>query len=296
MRQINDTKANFNVSKKRRAMKFCIVGLGRMGRGIAVNLLGRGHVVYGYDVNKSVYQSLTNLGLRALNDASECPTDVDYAILALPTGNEVIDVLKQLHTKSTILDTTTMGIEELNEVLNTVNREGLNYLTVRLEGGPKQAESGTLVMFVGGDEKLYRTSEEGLRQLGTPIYVGSHEQATLLKLISTSIIIANTAILAELMPLIKELNLNNDTLMKALTMSGADSAQLRTRLPWMLNNNYPESFSINLAKYITEQTIKYAINKGKTLPLLTTINKTLETANQKGLGRKDFSEIANLNP
>ncbi|MCG2880816.1 MAG: NAD(P)-dependent oxidoreductase, partial [Vulcanisaeta sp.] len=272
-------------------MKFCVIGLGRMGRGIAINLLGKGHVVYGYDVDKSTYPPLINLGLRALDDLTECPNDAEYVVLALPTGNEVLNVIERLRVKSVILDTTTMGIDELGMVLNIVNRERLNYLTVRLEGGPKQAESGTLVMFVGGDEELYRRSEEALKQLGTPIYVGSHEQATLLKLITTSIIIANTAILAELVPLIKELNLNNDTLMKALTMSGADSAQLRTRLPWMLSSNYPESFSIKLAKYVIDQTIKYAINKNKASPLLSIVSKILEITDKAGLGKRDFSEM-----
>ncbi|MCG2864047.1 MAG: NAD(P)-dependent oxidoreductase [Vulcanisaeta sp.] len=276
-------------------MKFCVIGLGRMGRGIAINLLGKGHVVYGYDVDKSTYPPLINLGLRALDDLTECPNDAEYVVLALPTGNEVLNVIGRLRVKSVILDTTTMGIDELGMVLNIVNRERLNYLTVRLEGGPKQAESGTLVMFVGGDEELYRRSEEALKQLGTPIYVGSHEQATLLKLITTSIIIANTAILAELVPLIKELNLNNDTLMKALTMSGADSAQLRTRLPWMLSSNYPESFSIKLAKYVIDQTIKYAINKNKASPLLSIVSKILEITDKAGLGKRDFSEMAELN-
>ncbi|WP_243674990.1 hypothetical protein [Vulcanisaeta distributa] len=67
------------------------------------------------------------------------------------------------------------------------------------------------MLFVGGDEQLYRQAEEFLRQLGTLIYIGTHEQATLLKLISTSIIIANTMILAELSPLMRELGLDVNT-------------------------------------------------------------------------------------
>ncbi|MGC8607902.1 MAG: NAD-binding protein, partial [Vulcanisaeta sp.] len=175
-----------------------------------------------------------------------------------------------------------------------VRNKKLKYITARLEGGPKQAESGSLVLFIGGDEQLYRQNEEFLRQLGTPIYIGTHEQATLLKLISTSIIIANTMILAELAPLIKDTGLDINTLIKALSMSGADSAQLRTRLPWILNGNYPESFSIDLAKYVIDETIKYASNRNETLPILTTIDKILGIAQGIGYGKKDFSEAAQI--
>ncbi|MGC9153960.1 MAG: NAD(P)-dependent oxidoreductase, partial [Vulcanisaeta sp.] len=170
----------------------------------------------------------------------------------------------------------------------------LKYITARLEGGPKQAESGSLVLFIGGDEQLYRQSEELLRQLGTPIYIGTHEQATLLKLISTSIIIANTMILAELAPLIKDIGLDTNTLIKALSMSGADSAQLRTRLPWILNGNYPESFSIDLAKYVIDETIKYSMSKDRPLPMMSVIDKMLEIAKNEGRGKGDFSETAEI--
>ncbi|ADY02434.1 6-phosphogluconate dehydrogenase NAD-binding protein [Vulcanisaeta moutnovskia 768-28] len=274
-------------------MRACIVGLGRMGRGMAINLVNKGNVVYGYDVNKSIYSTLSSAGVKTVDSLSQC-SDTDYVLLALPTGRESSQVINELNTNTVIIDTTTMNLTEIGQVLSVVRNKKLKYITARLEGGPKHAESGSLVLFIGGDEQLYRQNEEFLRQLGTPIYIGTHEQATLLKLISTSIIIANTMILAELAPLIKDLGLDTNTLIKALSMSGADSAQLRTRLPWILNGNYPESFSIDLAKYVIDETIKYASNRNETLPILTTIDKILSIAQGIGYGKKDFSEAAQI--
>ena len=274
-------------------MRVCVIGLGRMGRGMAINLVGKGNVVYGYDVNKAVYTVVSSAGVNTVDSIGQC-SNSDYVILALPTGRESAQVLSELGTNAIIIDTTTMSLTELDQVLTIVNNRGLKYLTARLEGGPKQAETGSLVMFIGGDEELYGQSEELLRQLGTPIYIGTHEQATLLKLISTSIIIANTLVLAELAPLMREVGLDTNTLVKALSMSGADSAQLRTRLPWIMNDNYPESFSIDLAKYVIDETIKYAMNKGKALPILTTMDKILSIAQVMNYGKKDFSETAKL--
>ncbi len=277
-------------------MRACIIGLGRMGRGgIAINLVNRGgYVVYGYDVNKSVYMTLSNAGVKTVDSVEQC-SDADYVILALPTGKESTQVLGELGTNAVVIDTTTMSLTELEQVLSIVRKSGFRYITARLEGGPKQAESGSLVMFIGGDEQLYKQSEEFLRQLGTPpIYIGTHEQATLLKLISTSIIIANTMILAELSPLMKDVGLDTNTLVKALSMSGADSAQLRTRLPWILSGNYPESFSIDLAKYVVDETIKHSMSKGRSLPIMSMIDKLLEITKNEGKGKMDFSEVAEM--
>ncbi|WP_243677972.1 NAD(P)-binding domain-containing protein [Vulcanisaeta distributa] len=187
-----------------------MVWVGWVGGGMAVNLVNRGHVVYGYDVNKSVYAALNNVGVKTVDNVEQCG-DTDYVVLALPTGRESAQVLSELSTNAVVIDTTTMSITELEQVLSIVRSKELKYITARLEGGPKQAESGSLVLFIGGDEQLYRQSEEFLKQLGTPIYIGTHEQATLLKLISTSIIIANTMILAELSPLMRELGLDVNT-------------------------------------------------------------------------------------
>ncbi|MGC9153942.1 MAG: NAD(P)-binding domain-containing protein, partial [Vulcanisaeta sp.] len=53
-------------------MRVCIVGLGRMGRGMAVNLVNKGNVVYGYDVNKSMYPTLSSAGVKAVDGLSQC--------------------------------------------------------------------------------------------------------------------------------------------------------------------------------------------------------------------------------
>ncbi len=64
-------------------MRVCIVGLGRMGKGVAVNLVNRGHVVHGYDVNKSIYAALNNVGVKTVDNVGQCG-DADYVVLALP--------------------------------------------------------------------------------------------------------------------------------------------------------------------------------------------------------------------
>lgn len=56
-------------------------------------------------------------------------------------GQGVSQVLSELSTNAVVIDTTTMSIAELEQVLSIVRSKGLKYITARLEGGPKQAEA-----------------------------------------------------------------------------------------------------------------------------------------------------------
>ena len=277
-------------------MRICVVGLGRMGRGMAINLANKGHEVYGYDVDQRAIEAARSTGkINVANDVKSCASNSDYVIFALPTGRESLEVLNNIGGfRGIIMDTTTMGMGEVREVLKVVESRGLRYLSIRVERGPRDAEQGNLILYVGGDEGLYKESLGILNQLGTPIYVGSHEQVTALKLISNTILTANTIILAEVSAVIRRMGIDPDLVVKALSMGGADSAQLRTRLPWMLKGNYPESFSIRLARDVIDKALEYAQSMGIQLPITTLIDELLRIAEAAGYGSRDFSEIAEM--
>ncbi len=277
-------------------MRICVIGLGRMGRGIAVNLARRGHEVSGFDVDPNAAGKLSGSGVAVVNDMVKCTDGADYVVIAVPTGRESFNVINSIAgvVKGIILDTTTMSLSELNNILNAVKERGLRYLSVRLEKGPREAERGELVLYVGGDEGLFKEANSILSQIGTPIYVGNHEQATALKLVSNVILTANAVILAEVSALIRKLGMDPDTVVKALSMGGSDSAQLRARLPWMLKGNYGESFSLRLARDVIDKALEYAQSMGIQLPITTLIDELLRIAEAAGYGSRDFSEIAEM--
>ncbi|WP_054849492.1 NAD(P)-binding domain-containing protein [Vulcanisaeta sp. JCM 14467] len=68
-------------------MRVCVIGLGRMGRGMAINLVSKGNIIYGYDVNKAVYAMVRGAGVKSVDSIGQCGNS-DYVILALPTGKE----------------------------------------------------------------------------------------------------------------------------------------------------------------------------------------------------------------
>jgi 3-hydroxyisobutyrate dehydrogenase and related beta-hydroxyacid dehydrogenases len=275
-------------------MKVAIIGLGRMGRGIAKNLVNKGYEVEGFDIDKNLYKLLSDLkGFKPLNNISDAH-DSDYILLLLPTGKEVIDVIKALKDyKGIIIDMTTMGYDEINDVINFINNSGLNYISAKIERGPADAEAGRLVFYVGGNKKLYEKSKNLLNDMGEHIYLESNENANIIKLISTLLLTANTILLAEISQIADKLKIDKDLLVKALSMGGADSVQLRSRFPMMINKNYKEIFSIKLGKYVAEKTLEYLNDYGiNYTPVLRNILDVLKLSNMLKIGDKDIAEIS----
>ncbi|MGC9047423.1 MAG: NAD(P)-binding domain-containing protein [Caldisphaera sp.] len=222
--------------------------------------------------------------------------DANFILLVLPTGKEVLETINQFDDyKGIIIDMTTLGYDELDEIKKIVSKKKLNYISSKIERGPADAEAGKLILYVGGDESLFNKSIDLLKDMGDFIYVGSDEQANLVKLISTLLLTANTLLLAEISLIHDKIGIDKEILLKALSMGGADSVQLRSRFPMIINNSYKEVFSISLGSYVAEKMIEFMRKEGiNYTPLLTDVTEILKFGRILGTGNKDIAEIATL--
>ena len=158
-----------------------IVGLGRMGSGIALRFAECGHTVAVHDIDGDVLDAFVAAAerdgaatrpcrdLEALAAALATPRTV---MLHVPTGPPVDRVLDRLIS---ILDAGDVVIEAGNShFLDTVRRQrrlqekGIGLLGVGLSGGPKGARRGASVM-AGGAESAYRQVEALLRAIAARV-------------------------------------------------------------------------------------------------------------------------------
>mgnify|MGYP001772660954 CR=1 FL=1 len=270
-----------------------VIGLGRMGRGVARNLARRGYEVLGYDVSQEAYRQLEGTqGFRPSGTLEEARL-ADFALLLLPTAKELTWALGQLSGfEGVAVNMTTVGLGEAREAARLAPRR---YLTAMIEGGPANAEAGTMTLYVGGPEEVFESAIGLLSDLGTPIYLGTHEAATAMKLISTAVLLANVAVLAEVSVALESLGLDRDLVIKALSSGGADSAQLRSRLPLMLSRSYRDLFSAELGSYVVREAISAARALGSPyMPMLSSAAELLDAMRSAGLGSHDVAELAEL--
>ena len=274
--------------------RVAVIGLGRMGRGIARRLLARSHEVYGYDVAPKAYEQLQGApGFHRLSNPSEAVGESDYVLLVLPDGASVMNTLVFLKDyNGVVVNMTTVGLSEQARIESMARDLRINILSAMIEGGPANAEAGTLVFYVGGPRELYERSANLLSDMGSYVYLGDHRTAVAMKLLSTLILMSNTVVLAEAAQALRSLGLDVETVVKALSMGGADSAQLRSRLPLMLSGQYKDLFSIDLAVYVAKEAVD-AIKElgGAITPVLSEVVEVLSAARKLGLGAHDIAEV-----
>ena len=274
--------------------RVAVIGLGRMGRGIAKRLLARSHEVYGYDVAPKAYEQLQGApGFHRLSNPSEAVGESDYVLLVLPDGASVMNTLVFLKDyNGVVVNMTTVGLSEQARIESMARDLRINILSAMIEGGPANAEAGTLVFYVGGPRELYERSAGLLSDMGSHVYLGDHRTAVAMKLLSTLILMSNTVVLAEAAQALRSLGLDAETVVKALSMGGADSAQLRSRLPLMLSGQYKDLFSIDLAVYVAKEAVNAIKELGGTItPVLSEVVEVLSAARKLGLGAHDIAEV-----
>ncbi|WP_171823474.1 NAD(P)-binding domain-containing protein [Thermogymnomonas acidicola] len=75
-------------------MEVSVIGLGRMGSGMASTLLRAGHRVKGgYDVSRQAMERLSGSGNFTAASGLADALDADFVILSLPTGKEVREMV-----------------------------------------------------------------------------------------------------------------------------------------------------------------------------------------------------------
>ena len=137
-------------------MKASVVGLGAMGAPMAKNLHKAGLLQTAWNrgpLRAERFEAQTGIGtadsLQAVAAQSEC---IITSVAADDDLREVLyTLLPHLQAGTIIVDTSTVAIDTLRELQARLEEKGCLLLDAPVSGGVEGAESGELVMMVGGD-------------------------------------------------------------------------------------------------------------------------------------------------
>jgi len=138
-----------------------IIGLGKMGSGIAMNLMDHGWSVFGYNRTKSVTKKLEReglVGVYSIKDFKEVLKPPRVIWVMVPAGKPVDEMITKL---STILDEGDIVIdggntyfEDARKHSEMLAKDEIKFVDVGVSGGPEGARSGACLM-VGGKRSDY---------------------------------------------------------------------------------------------------------------------------------------------
>jgi 3-hydroxyisobutyrate dehydrogenase/2-hydroxy-3-oxopropionate reductase len=227
--------------------RVAVVGLGGMGSRIARRLLDAGHELTVWNRTAARAEEL-GLPLAASPAEAAARSEVVITMVSDPAALQAVtegpDGVAAGARAATVIEMSTVGpaaIERLASVLET----GL--LDAPVLGSISEADSGTLSIFVGGDEALFERHRRLLETLGKPLYVGPSGSGAAAKLVANSTLFNVIGAVGEAVALADALGLPREAAFEVLSRT-ALAEQAERRRPGLESGEFPPRFSLRLAR------------------------------------------------
>jgi len=173
-------------------MKVGYIGLGLMGRGMALNLVKGDIDLVVYDLDPAAVQALTDAGAASATSVAELARQVDVIFTSLPGPPQVEAVVlgeggivQSMKPGLVLFELSTSSLSLAKRIDQEIRDRGGVMMDAPVSGGPAGAASGDLAFWVGGDKDIFDRHQGLLGAMGDKaIYLGPLGAGTVTKLVN----------------------------------------------------------------------------------------------------------------
>ena len=233
--------------------RVAFIGLGVMGRDMALNLGKAGFAVLAYD---SRPEALAGLGenVRPARSVAEAAREADAVVTMLPDTPQVRDVLtgpggvaENPPPGRLVIDMSTISPKATQEMAAALGERGIEMLDAPVSGGPKGAREAALSIMVGGPEGAFDRARPVLEAMGrTIVRVGDSGAGQTVKLCNQLVCAINLEAVCEAIALGRAAGLDLGKLREVLLGGAASSWMLQNLGPQILAKDPSAGFRIDL--------------------------------------------------
>mgnify|MGYP001329694876 FL=1 len=282
-------------------MKIGFIGLGIMGKPMALNLLKAGHELVVYDINKTPVMELKKTGATDAKNAAAVAKQCRVIITMLPNSPHVKaavcgenGVLESAERGTVLIDMSSIAPDVSREIEKVCAEKGVKMIDAPVSGGEPKAVDGTLSIMVGGDRAVFEeVKEEILLKMGaSAVYCGEIGAGNTTKLVNQIIVALNIAAVAEAYTLARKAGVEPKLVFEAIKGGLAGSTVMDAKVPMILEGNYKPGFKIDLHIKDLENAIDTGHAAGAPLPLTTCVMEMMQTLRADGFGQDDHDALA----
>jgi 3-hydroxyisobutyrate dehydrogenase-like beta-hydroxyacid dehydrogenase len=268
------------------------VGLGQMGKWMALNILKKGYSLWVYDLNKEAVDELVRQGARAPLELTDLGNQCDWIVLSLPDTSAVESVIfgsgglkSTLSAGKIIVDCSTTHPFSARQMAADLNKEGIIFLDAPISGMASRVREGRLTIMVGGKKETYLTIRPLLEAMGkTIVYMGGPGTGQLAKMINNVLFNISCAAMAEMLPMATKMGLDPESICSVVRTSSGQSYGFDFFSPLVLEGNFKPGYPMKNAykdmALMMELSNKYQIP----LPVASAAMNTYQMALARGLG------------
>lgn len=274
-------------------MKISFIGLGQMGKGMAMNLAKCGCDYLVYDINDKIFADFKSKGIKTSSDIKDT-YDSDIIFLCLPDTKIVEKVtigpgglIEHLKEGQILVDCSTIAYLPTLKIGEAFAAKKVEFMDCPISGRQARAEDGTLTIMCAGKEEVYNTIKPYLDLMGTEImYMGKTGNGQLTKMINNCIYDINIAGFCELLTVAVKLGLEPEKIGAVINTGSAKSDASAFFVPQILEGKFDYGFSMRDAYKDVMSCVEITSLQELPVPMLDAMNSIYKTTMLKGYGEK----------
>jgi len=281
-------------------MRVAVLGMGRMGKSVAVRLLDGNHEVVVWNRTAGRAGEALKAGAAEASSPAEAAEGTEAVLVSLANDDAVLNVVLGddgvgPHLGGAVL-------VDLSTVAPTTSRrlrEGVapaEMVAAPILGGPTAVRSGAATYLVAGDDKVierlqpvFAALSEKRKHIGAD--VGA---ATTAKLLSNYLLMSSIATMAEAVATGQALGMGNDLLRELFGPNPTVSPAQAQRLDDLLEGDHQGWFAARLGAKDVRLARQLAEEGGLSLPVAAVIEGRYDALDGLGLGDADIAAVIEL--
>ena len=279
--------------------KIGFIGLGIMGRPMAINLIKAGHDITAYDVFAEAIGPVTEAGGAAGTSCADVGAKADIIVTMVQDGPQAEEAiagaggaLEGASSGDLIVDMSSIAPGVSQRIGAACADKGVGFLDAPVSGGEPFAISGDLAIMVGGKESDFERAKPLFEIMGkSAVLCGEVGAGNVTKLANQVVVGANIHALAEALTLATKAGVNPETVFNAIKGGLAGSNVMNAKGPMMFERNFKAGFRIELHYKDINNAMETARELGLPLQVTANLQQVLTSLVEKGYGKEDHSGI-----
>lgn len=275
--------------------KVGFIGLGQMGKWMALNVLKAGFDLTVYDISEAAVNALKEAGAKAAHSPKEMAAQVDWVFLSLPNTQVVESVLfgpngiaEGAKPGLIVVDLSTIAYMATLGFAERLAQQGVVFVDAPVSGMEARAKDGTLTVMFGGDESVFQTVYPVFQAIGnTLIHMGKVGSGQLTKLINQLLFNTACAALAEILPMAVKLGLDPEKIAQVVVTGTGRSFAVEFFTPRILDSKFDEGYPLKHAYKDMISAAEISAHQKIPLPMVQAATTTYQMALAQGLGDED---------
>ena len=280
-------------------MKLGFIGLGAMGRPMALHLLEAGHELSVYARRAEAAQPLVDAGATRRATPAEVAAASEVVFTMVTTGADVEAValgeggiIHGARAGTVLVDMGTIPPDTARRIAAKLAERGIEAIDAPVSGGEVGAQNATLAIMAGGKAEVLARVRPLLEKLGkTIVHIGPNGAGQVAKACNQMIMVSCIEALAEAMLLAQRSGADPEKVRLALSGGSAGSRVLEVFGAKMTARDFKAGVEARLHHKDFGILLNEAVSLGAPLPVAAQVWQQLNALMAQGRGREDTSVL-----